>query len=100
VFVATIDEFLVNSGRRQASLLQQKLIESYKDRILVLEIEIESVRHDKEEFKNLLFSHLGLIDNRTATNDEERQVIHKPMSPLRMRSSLQDMSKAAVRNKE
>jgi hypothetical protein len=64
-----------------------------------MEIELEEIKRDRDEFKKLFLEQLGLSASRAVMSDEDRQVIHKPMSPLRMRQSLEASSRKAVSQK-
>jgi len=64
-----------------------------------MEIELEEIKRDRDEFKKLFLEQLGLLAQRETSNSEQ-QVIHKPMSPLRMRQSLEASSRKAVNEKK
>ena len=76
-----------------------EVVESYKDRILSLEIELEYHKLEKDKYEKLLFVQLGINQDRSESN-EERQVIHRPMSPLKMRQSLEAFSRKAASDKK
>jgi hypothetical protein len=94
-FVGFIGKGFIN----QRDVKHYEVVNLYKWQILKLELELDEIKHERDEFKKLFFDQLGINQDRTAVN-EDKQVIHRPMGPLRMRQSLQNLSRAAVKDKK
>ena len=91
-FIAGLGTRLFGSNRQH----HLEVVELYKSQIVLLEFELSTARNERDEFKRLLHEQLGLSQNRLV-NDSEQQVIHRPMSPQRMRQSLEIASRNAVK---
>jgi hypothetical protein len=94
-FVVIIKDAFISSRQRRASYL---LIESYKDRILSLEIEVEYHKQEKDRYEKLLFNHLGLTSGEPVNNNTEQVMKRGSMSPLRIKVQLEQASKQAMRH--
>ena len=92
VFIGGIVGNIFYSRQRRA---HNEIIEVYKSQILLLESELDYYKRDKEKYELLLLTQLGLMQERAEMT--EQKPVHKAMSPLRMRQSLEVASRSAIK---
>jgi len=82
-------------------LHHNEVVELYKERITGLELELELARNEKDKYEGLLFRQLGLNQDVTVTGmkPEDMKFISRPMSPGRLRNSLEHDSRMAAGKK-
>jgi len=67
----------------------------YKERIFNLELELEQVMTERNDFRDKLFELVGLKDKQLVNNENHIR-INRPPTPLRMRSMLEAGSRVKV----
>ena len=99
--------FVVSIGRVVGKVFYSRskrhhieVIELYKSQILILECELEHYKQETAQYKEMLFTHIGLVNSRAEQSNSEQRPVHKAMSPLRMRQSLEQFSRQAASNKK
>jgi hypothetical protein len=85
--------------RNRSAEVYRELIESYKDRILALEIENEYHKQQKDKYEQMLFGQLGLISDRVEAKENQKP-IPRPLSLSRIRSSLELASRVAMKQEK
>lgn len=78
--------------------LTNSLIQSYEQRIFELNTQLVNCRSERDEYKNILFDRLGLIQKEQLREIEEFKPVGKSMTWPKIRHHLEtrDISKSAV----